>query len=69
MTGSRGLYLAIDLAVSTPDRMITGRVLTEGAEQRFSGWLQLLTILQADVDRCAAAAATTSSARGSSGIR
>jgi hypothetical protein len=46
-----GLHLEIDLEVSSPDRDITGRVLTgEGAEQRFSGWLQLLTILNATVD-------------------
>jgi len=46
-----GLHVEIDLEVSGPERDISGRVLTgEGAEQRFSGWLQLLTILNATVD-------------------
>jgi hypothetical protein len=48
------LHLEIDLEVSSPDRIISGRVLTEdGPEQPFSGWLQLLTILNDTVDEAA----------------
>ena len=51
MSDERCLHLAIDLAVSVPSGVISGRVRTRQEEQPFSGWLQLLTILQADVDR------------------